>query len=437
MLVDLVIIIVLLVVNGVLAMSEIAIVASRKVRLEARAEAGSRGARTALRLARNPGRFLSTVQTGVSLIGILLGALSDTAVSAPIALSLHHVTWMSPSVVTATSFIVGITITTFVSLIVGELVPKQIALRRAEAIAVVVARPLAIIAQIIFPAVALLDVASLGVLRLLGIHRVQRELVTEAEVRTLIEEGTEHGVFHPSEGAMVGRVLRFADRPVRSIMTPRASMVWVDINAGPTEIARIMKQSRHTRLPVGRGSENDIVGLIDARYLLRRALEGKPLSIGEGIEPLPAIFESTPVLQTLEVLQKAGARMGLVVDEYGGVEGIVTLADMLEAIVGDLPEASRREQPEIVAQQDGSLIVDGLVAIEDLKVRLGLQAMPGEDEVSTVGGFMLTRLGRLPRVGDKAHYASYSFEVLSMDGRRINKLSVARDAASPGEDEGG
>jgi putative hemolysin len=437
MLIDLVIIILLFVANGLFAMSEMAIVASRKVRLEARAEAGSRGAKVALSLAHNPGRFLSTVQAGVSLIGILMGALSNTAVSAPLAVALHHISWISPSLDAGIAFALGIAITTFFSLIIGELVPKQIALRRAEAIAVVVAQPFAVVSRIILPAVALLDLATRGVLALLGMHRVQKETVSEAEVRTLIEEGMEHGVFHPSEGAMVGRVLRFADRPVRSIMTPRAEMAWIDIDADREEIARIVATAGHTRIPVGRGSEDDIVGLLNIRDLLSRALAGQRLSIRDMTQPMPAIYELTPVLQTLEVLRKAGARMGLVVDEYGGVEGLVTLADILESIVGDLPEAGREEEPAMVAQPDGTLLVDGLMAIEDFKLRLGLQAMPGEDEVSTVGGFVLNRLGRVPRVGDRVHYASYDFEVLSMDGRRVDKLAVRENGALLAEDEGG
>src|SRR5579859_6323609 len=364
MLIDLVIIVLLFAANGLFAMSEMAIVAARKVRLEARAEAGSRGAKVALNLARNPGRFLSTVQAGVSLIGILMGALSNTAVSAPIALALRRVSWISPSLDTGIAFALGIAITTFFSLIIGELVPKQIALRRAESIAVAVAQPVAIVSRIILPAVALLDIATRGVLALLGIHRVQKEMVSEAEVRTLIEEGMEHGVFHPSEGAMVGRVLRFADRPVRSIMTPRSDMAWIDIDADQVEIARVIAEGGHTRLPVGRGTEDDIVGVVNIRDVLSRALAGRPLAIRELAQPMPAIYELTPVLQALEVLRKAGARMGLVVDEYGGVEGLVTLSDILEAIVGDLPEAGRDEKPEIVVQPDGSLVVDGVVAIE-------------------------------------------------------------------------
>ncbi len=236
---------------------------------------------------------------------------------------------------------------------------------------------------------------------------------------------------------MVGRVLRFADRPVRSIMTPRADMVWIEIDADRAAIAAVVAESGHTRLPVGRGSEDDIVGLVHIHDLLTRCLTGQALSVRDLTRPMPAIYEATPVLQSLEVLRKAGARMGLVVDEYGGVEGIVTLEDVLEAIVGDMPDARHHDELEIVVQPDGSLTVDGRVAIEDFKIRLGLQAMPGEDEVSTVGGFMLYRLGRLPRPGDTVHYGSYGFEVLSMDGRRVDKLRVRRDALPLGEDEGG
>ncbi|HEX4504385.1 MAG TPA: hemolysin family protein [Alphaproteobacteria bacterium] len=433
---DLVIILLLFAANGVFAMAEMAIIASRQVRLEARAEAGSKGAKTALRLKRDPGRFLSTVQTGVTLIGIVMGALSTTAVSAPIALILSHFAWISPALDAGIAFALGVTITTFFSLIIGELVPKQIALRRAEAIAVVSARPFAVVSKIILPAVALLDVTTRLVLRLIGMHRVMKETVSEAEVRTLIAEGTEHGVFHPSEGAMVGRVLRFADRPVRSIMTPRADMVWIDLEAGRDEIGKVVAESRHTRIPVGRSVEN-IVGVVHIRDLFAHSLRGESLKLGESVTSIPAVYDAIPVLQTLEILRESGSRMALVVDEYGGVEGIVTLTDVLEAIVGELPSAGRSEKPAIVESPAGGLTVDGLVAIEDFKIRLGLQALPGEDEVTTVGGFILTALGRLPKVGDTVTYADYTFEVLSMAGRRVDKLSVKGGPEPLAEDEGG
>jgi putative hemolysin len=437
MLIDLVIILLLFVANGVFAMAEMAIVAARQVRLEARAQAGSRGAKIALGLSRDPGRFLSTLQTGVTLIGIVMGALSTTAVSAPIAIALSGVPWISSALGAGIAFALGIGITTFASLIIGELVPKQIALRRAEPIAIAVARPLAIFSKIILPAVALLDLTTKGVLMLIGMQAVERESVSEEEVRTLIAEGMEHGVFHPSEGAMVGRVLRFADRPVRSIMTPRADMVWIDIDADREEIARAAVESGHTRLPVGRGGNDDIVGVVHIRDLLARALTGGSLALKDLVALAPAIYEGVPVLQTLEILRKAGARLALVVDEYGSLEGIVTLTDVLEAIVGELPEAGRREEPEITVLGDGALLIDGLVAIEDLKLRLGLQALPGEDDVTTVGGFILTRLGRLPTVGDTVSYADFKFEVTSMDGRRVDKVKITSRSLAVPEDEGG
>jgi putative hemolysin len=232
-------------------------------------------------------------------------------------------------------------------------------------------------------------------------------------------------------------VLRFADRPVRSIMTPRADMVWIDIDADREEIARAAVESGHTRLPVGRGGNDDIVGVVHIRDLLARALTGGSLALKDLVALAPAIYEGVPVLQTLEILRKAGARLALVVDEYGSLEGIVTLTDVLEAIVGELPEAGRREEPEITVLGDGALLIDGLVAIEDLKLRLGLQALPGEDDVTTVGGFILTRLGRLPTVGDTVSYADFKFEVTSMDGRRVDKVKITSRSLAVPEDEGG
>ncbi len=235
---------------------------------------------------------------------------------------------------------------------------------------------------------------------------------------------------------MVGRVLRFADRPVRSIMTPRADMVWVDLDADREEIAKVVAESRHTRVPVGRGADN-IIGVVHIRDLLARTLAGEPLHLTESVTSVPAVYDAIPVLQTLEILRQSGSRMALVVDEYGGLEGIVTLTDVLEAIVGDLPEAGRSERPAISENPEGGLIVDGLVAIEDFKIRLGLQALPGEDEVTTVGGFILTALGRLPKVGDTVTYADYVFEVQSMTGRRVDKLTVKGGPVPLAEDEGG
>jgi putative hemolysin len=274
------------------------------------------------------------------------------------------------------------------------------------------------------------------VLTAIGMGRLEQETVSEQEVRTLIAEGTQHGVFHPSEGAMVGRVLRFADRPVRSIMTPRAEVVFIAPDAGRDEITKVIAESRHTRLPVGRGGDN-VTGVIHVRDLLARLLEDQPLKLSEAATSVPVIYDAIPVLQTLEILRQSGSRMALVVDEYGGFEGIVTLTDVLEAIVGELPEAGRSEKPGIVDSGDGVLIVDGLVAIEDIKIRLGLQALPGEDEVTTIGGFVLTALGRVPKKGDRVSYADYDFEVLSMSGRRIDKLKVTGGPQPLPEDEGG
>jgi putative hemolysin len=424
MIIDIVIILLLFVANGFFAMAEMAVVAARRSRLEARAEAGERGAHAALRLARDPGRFLSTVQTGVTLIGVLMGALSTTAISAPLAIALRGVSWLPAPFDAGVAFALGIALTTYLSLIIGELVPKQIALRRAEAIAVAVAPPLAIISTAALPIVALLDWSTRGLLRLIGGNRLTKELVSEEEVRTLIAEGTASGVFHPSEEAMVGRVLRFADRPLRSIMTPRADMAWIDIDATREEIATLVAESGHTRLPVGRGREDDIIGIVHVRDLLARVLTGQPLALKDCLSPVPAIFEGAPILECVEILRKAGVGLALVVDEYGAIKGIATLTDVLEAVVGDMPEARRREEPEIARQEDGSLVMDGLTAIEDVKLRLGLKALPGEDEVSTIGGVMLTRLGRLPRVGDHFNYGDYAFQVISMDGRRVDKLLV-------------
>ncbi|HLG87428.1 MAG TPA: hemolysin family protein [Alphaproteobacteria bacterium] len=435
MLVDLLIILLLFVANGFFAMAEMAIVAARRVRLEARAEAGSRGAETALRLAQNPGRFLSTVQTGVTLVGVLMGALSTTAVSAPLTIYLERAFALSPVVAGGVAFAIGIALTTFGTLIIGELVPKHIALSRSDAIAVRVARPLSLISKVALPIVVLLDATSRAVLWLLRIKRTKEDRVSEEEVRTLIAEGMEHGVFHPSEGEMVSRVLRFADRSVRSIMTPRAEVVWLDLDADRDETVRIATHGGHTRLPVARGSIEEVVGVVHIRDLLARAFEGGPILLAELSTPIPAIYESVTVLQGLEIMRKAGVRIALVVDEYGSIEGIVTLTDIFEAVVGDMPEAAR-DEAEIVERPDGSFLIDGLAAIEDVKLKLGLQALPGEENATTMGGFVLERLGRVPKTGDEIRYGGYVFEVVDMDGRRVDKLLITNDRPGRDADQG-
>jgi putative hemolysin len=287
------------------------------------------------------------------------------------------------------------------------------------------------VARVGHPVVVLLDLSAKLVMRILGRGEDVREGVSEEEVRLLIAEGTESGVFHPAEREMVSRVLRFADRSVRSIMTPRGDVAWLDLGAGREQVAALLRSSGHTRLPVARGSLDEVLGIVHVRHLAQAALEHTAFELEPYVEPVPVLYDATDVLKAMEVLRERGARVALVVDEYGGFEGLVTLTDILEAVVGALPEAGRDEDDAFVTRDDGSLLVDGMVPLEDLKLRLGLGSLPGEDEVETLGGFVLIRLGRVPRVGDKVEHAGYVFEVIDMDGRRVDKVLVHLTDATP------
>ncbi len=421
MLVDLLIIFALVVVNGWFAMAELAIVSARRTRLQAMARRGRRGARAALELGENPGRFLSTVQIGITLISVLSGAFSSAALSQPVhdwleaqGVSLEY----APTI----AFTLVVAFTTYLSVIVGELVPKQLALRNAEPIAARVAPLLRWFTVVGAPVAIVLEWSGNLVLRLFGSMAQSRDAVSEEEVRMLIAEGARTGVFEPAEREMVDRVLRFGDRSVRSIMTPRGDVDWLELNATRDEVMRTIEESRHTRFPVGRGSLDDIVGIVHLRQLTQCAIDGVAFDLVTLVEKAPVLYDATDILKALEVLRTAGARVALVADEYGGFEGLVTLTDILEAAVGSLPEAGRDEDEAFVTRDDGSVLVDGMTPIEDMKLRLALHELPGEDEVETVGGFILIALGRVPKTGDKVKHAGWVFEVIDMDGRRVDKV---------------
>jgi putative hemolysin len=322
---------------------------------------------------------------------------------------------------------------TYLSLIVGELVPKRLALRAPERIAALVAPIIDLLSRISTPAVWLLDRSSRFVLRLLGSEGQPAETVTEEEVRRLIAEGTRTGVFHREEQEMIGRVLRLADRPVRAIMTPRTELVWLDVDDDPAEIALVLRESGHSRFVVGKGSLDDVLGVVHVRRLLDACLAGQPLDLRAALRPLLVVPDGMPVLRALEALRQARVSMALVVDEYGEVEGIVTVEDVLEAVVGDMPERRLGEEPAIVEREDGSLLMDGMLAIDEVRLALGLDRLPDEGSYHTLAGFILAQLGRVPNEGEAVAYEGWRFEVVDMDGRRIDKVLVRRP--TPREEE--
>jgi putative hemolysin len=430
-LVEILVILALVLLNGFFAMSEIAVVSARPARLETRARTGGRGARLAVGLARDPGRMLSTVQIGITLVGIVAGAFGGARLAEPLDDALAHLPGLAPfsAEIAYTVVIVGIT---YLSLIVGELVPKHLALRAPERIAALVAPSIDLIARIGTPAVWLLEASSRFVLRALGSEVQPAETVTEEEVKTLIAEGTRAGVFHRQEQEIIGRVLRLADRPVRAIMTPRVELVWLDVEDAPDEIARVIRESGHSRFVVGKGSLDEVLGVVHVRGLLDACLTGRALDLQAALRPMPVVPDTTPIPRALEALRQARVSMALVVDEYGEVEGVVTAEDVLEALVGDMPERRLDEEPAIVRRGDGSLLMDGMLAIDEVKLALDLDRLPEEESYHTLAGFILAQLGRLPAEGEAVAYGGWRFEVIDMDGRRIDKVLVR--APSPREE---
>jgi magnesium and cobalt exporter, CNNM family len=424
-LVEILIVLALVLLNGYFAMSELAVVSARPARLEALARKGSRGARLALALARDPGRMLSTVQIGITLVGIITGAFGGATLAEPLDDALARLPSLAP-VSAEIAYTLVVLAITYLSLIVGELVPKHLALRAPERIASLVAPVIDLLSRISTPAVWLLEKSSLLVLRLLGSEAQPRETVTEEEVRTLIAEGTRTGVFHKQEQEMIIRVLRLADRPVRAIMTPRVELVWLDVEDDPAEIARVIKESGHSRFVIGKGSLDEVLGIVHVRSLLDACLAGRTLDLRAAVRPALVVHDNMPVLRALEVLRQARVSMALVLDEYGEVEGVVTVEDVLEAVVGDMPERRLGEEPAIIRREDGSLLMDGLLPLDEVKLTLGFESLPDEKTYHTLAGFILAQFGRVPEEGQTVAYGGWRFEVVDMDGRRIDKVLVRR-----------
>ena len=435
-LLEIAVILALVLLNGFFAMSEIAVVSARPARLEGLARKGGRGPRLALALARDPGRMLSTVQIGITLVGIVAGAFGGARLAEPLDDALAQVPGLAPFSAEIAYALVIVAIT-YLSLIIGELVPKQLALRAPERVAALVAPTVALISRISTPAVWLLETSSRFVLRLLGSEAQPAATVTEEEVRMLIAEGTRAGVFHRQEQEMIGRVLRLADRPVRAIMTPRVELVWLDVEDDHSEIARVIQESGHSRFVVAKGSLDEVLGVVHVRGLLEACLAGRSLDLRTALRPMLVVPDTMPILRALEALRQARVSMALVVDEYGEVEGVVTVADVLEAVVGDMPERRLGEEAAIVRREDGSMLMDGMLAIDEVKLALGFESLPDEESYHTLAGFVLAQLGRVPEEGQTAAYRGWRFEVVDMDGRRIDKVLVRRSIAREEEPAAG
>ncbi|MBI2512244.1 MAG: HlyC/CorC family transporter [Opitutae bacterium] len=434
---ELLVIALLLLINGLFALAEIALVSSRKSRLKTLAEKGNPRAQLALSQAENPTKFLSTVQFGVTLSGIAAGAFSGAA----LARELNH--WLLArfpaaaeysNYVSFGSVVLGIT---FFTIVLGELVPKRLGLANPERWAIALARTMNLVSKIAAPFVWLLTACTDGVAKLLGSHAEPKVTVSEEEIASLIDQGLHAGVFHKAEKAMVEGVMALDRCPVTALMTPRPKLVWLNIDDPDEANWRKIVASGHSTFPVYQKHRDSVLGMIHIKALWAHAAFGLPTNLRNLLTPATLVPENTTAIQVLEQFKKTGKHTALVVDEFGGVQGMITLIDILEAIVGELPDQLRRAQPEAKRREDGSWLVDATLAIGEVKQLLKLRELPGEEsaEFQTLGGFVVTQLGRIPVAGDFFDWNGWRFEVMDMDRQRVDKVLLAHTPPSTADAE--
>jgi putative hemolysin len=426
------VILLLILVNAFFAMSELAVISSRRARLEQMAEEGSPGARAALALIDEPTRFLSTVQTGITLIGVLAGAYSGATLAEPLGDALVGTLGRSAYPVSVAIVVASIT---YLSLVVGELVPKRVALNDPERISARVARVMNGLSLAGAPAVWLLRVSTEALIRLLGVPEKPEIRVTEEEVKRLIAEGARIGVFHAAERDMIDGVLRLADRSVRSVMTPRVEIVWIDLDDPPETIRTEIVESGHSRLPAGRRGLEEFDGVVHTKDLFDQITRTGSFDLAASLRQPLVVHEGTPVLKLLEMFRETPVHMAMVVDEYGVVEGLVTPTDILSAIAGELPEEAGEAEAAAVRRDDGSWLMDGMIGIDEAERLLDRKEMRGGEDFETLAGFVLAKLGQIPQTGDHFSWDGLRFEIVDMDGRRIDRVLVAPEAEPAGAGE--
>jgi len=409
--------------NGLLAMSEIAIVSSRKVRLQQLAREGSKNALLAMKLANEPTRFLSTIQVGITLVGILSGAYGEAALSGRLSDWLEQFPELAPyrEILSLIIVVMGIT---YFSLIIGELAPKRLALHWPERIAMLMARPMRILAVLVYPLVRILSWSTDLVLKLACVRSSDEPLVTEKEIRLMVEQGAEAGVFLKTEPQMVANVLKLDNLRIGAVMTPRLDIYYLDLEDSEEENRRKLIESPYSGIPVCQDGMDNLIGIVQAKSMLRRALRGDPLDFAAAAKPALCVPKTSNPMQLLEEFKRTKTAQALVVDEYGEVAGMVTLKDVLEAIVGDIPTAEYEEEPEAVRREDGSWLLDGMLSVEKFKQMFGVERLPEEDsgDFHTVGGFVMLQLGYVPRATDHFEWDRFRFEVVDMDRNRVDKV---------------
>lgn len=426
---ELFILLFLILLNGVLAMSELAIVSAKPPRLKAKADEGSKGARAALKLLDDPSRMLSTIQVGITLIGIVAGAYGATAIADDIAPFVAETAPALAQWAGAISFGVVIAFTTYLSLVFGELVPKRLALIAPESVASVVAPGLSALSTAFSPVVSLLKTSMDGVLRLMGAHKISVQPVTEEEIRALIEQGHYAGLIEPEEREMITGVMRLGDRTVRAVMTPRPELVWLDPRRSWAENAALIRESGHARFPVAESTIDNVIGVVQTKDLVTAG--GPEIDLRKVMHAPVFVPDGLSVLRVLKTMRKHPVRMLFVTDEYGVIEGIVTDADILEAIAGDVALSAEEAIDPPVERADGSWLIDGMTPIDEFERLFDVTGLSEGARFDTVAGLVLDLLRRLPKEGDTADKWPLSFEVVDMDRRRIDKLVVRRMEERP------
>jgi putative hemolysin len=432
---EILIVVLLILANGLFAMSELAIVSARRVRLRQMAEDGHKGAELALGMAEDPASFLSIVQIGMTLNSVLAGAFSGATLAGHFAEYLNNISWIAPNGEAAA---LGLTVAgvTYFNLVIGELIPKRIGLSYAEPIAVRVAYIMKFCARVAAPVVWLLRLSTETSLKLLCLANPRDMTVTEAEVKDMIAEGAETGIFKPAEKDMLDGVMRLADRTVRTIMTPRVDMVWLSAEDSARDNHSFIRSSGYSRFPVAKGDLEEILGIVYAKDMLNAVLGGQMPPIKSVMRPALTVPDTTPVLRLLEQFKRSKQHIAIVADEYGSVEGLVSVTDILQAITGDMPERGQDSDTPSVQREDGSWLMDGMAPLDEVESRIGLKDMRGDGDFHTLGGFVVDKLRRLPNTGDHFVYDETHFEVVDMDGRRVDKVLVTPPPDEDPDDEG-
>ncbi|KRS22538.1 membrane protein [Alishewanella sp. WH16-1] len=419
----------LILLNGIFAMSEIAIVTARKSRLSARAQGGSTSAATALRLAEDPTQFLSTVQIGITSIGILNGIFGESILAEPFAIWLQTV-GVSAEIAPILATVLVVVVVTYVSIVIGELVPKRIGQISAETIACLIARPMAILAIINRPFVVLLSSSTHGLMRLLGLRQELGDSVTHEDIQAMLLEGSTSGVIEHSEHAIVKNVFRLDERSISSLMVPRSDIIYLDLSQSIEENMIIVMRSPHSRFPVCNNSVDNVVGIVSAKQILSQSIARKEIQLGKLLKPCNFVPDSLTGMELLEHFRTSGSQMVFVVDEYGELKGMVTLQDMMDALTGEINQDDNDDNKMVIRREDGSLLLDGLLPVIDMKDVLEIRSLPDENDgwYQTLNGLLMYQLGTIPRTTDVVEVAGWRLEIVDMDGKRVDKVLAQRIA---------